>query len=646
MNTMPGLSQIKIDLEQFKIHLGFKNSSPSLVVHFNTPSRKFYFSLIALIVHEMQQQSSPGFVYIRKHELLLKSLDDVLAGPYASKNIDGMWEKIRKAWHYSLPNLEEAAHFKIEGRDLVPPFEKGGKYHYECSENGADIWAGFFGVDEITNKWRFKVAVDDAELGIGDIVLVYGNERGADAWQTFLRLLEKPPKTNLASPDDEPATPMVQSLKKRIIKYTMAGVTVILLILAATSFINRALRPNMLASIQESSSLPSIAVLPFVNVNNDPDKDFFCDGITVELINNLARIKNLRVISRTSTFYYKGKNCDIGTICNNLDVEYILEGSIRFSGDRLRIAIQLIHAEKDDHIWSETFDREMENIFDLQEELTLEVIEALSAELLMPDMSLQRGKGTRNIDAYLNYLQALQHRFKLTPADNKLQRQYLLKAIEIDPAFSSAYALLAQSHILDIRSGATDSPDKTLATAMELAQKAISLDDSNADAYLALGWVHRLKRNHGKAVENARMAVQLAPNYAFAVIWLGIELMFMDRLEEAIPYFEKAILLDPKSLGSYWSLGETYRNLGQYKKAIDYLLKAKAQQPRHYIVHLNLAACYAELGQSRKATASTKRVLELKPDFTLKAWSEYLPYKNRERVDKWIASLRKAGLPE
>jgi hypothetical protein len=185
------LKNIELDLDIFKIKLYFQGTNNPLSLHFDTSSRKFYFSLIALIVHEMKQQGQPSFVYIRKYEQLLKSMDEALAGKHASSTIDNMWGKIRKAWQYSLPNLEEAANFKLEGRDVITPYEKGGKYLSECTENECDVWANLFRTDDIVNKWRFKFAFDVAELDFSDVTLKFGDLKEDSAWDAFLKHLEK-----------------------------------------------------------------------------------------------------------------------------------------------------------------------------------------------------------------------------------------------------------------------------------------------------------------------------------------------------------------------------------------------------------------------------------------------------------------------
>jgi adenylate cyclase len=639
---MGKLKTIDIDLKNFKIRLHFHNSPEPLVTHFDKPSRKFYFSLIALVTREMQQQGTATYIHIRKHEQLLRQLDILLADRHASKTIDGMWEKIRKAWHYTLPRLAESSHFIIENRHLLPPYEKGSKYTYDCSENECKAWSSLFQVDEFSNKWRLKFGADTVSLDLDNITLRFGKLRGESAWQEFINQYEiKPARVTAVNTGSHgPGYHGYYWL-------ALPALLVVCLVILSVSSRHPNTPPEPMSAQITESDIPAIVVLPFVNSSADPDQEYFCDGITDEIISSLSRFPSLRVISRSSSFTYKGRPLRVGKICQELGTSYLLEGCVRKYGDRLRVSARLIDASTDSHIWAERFDREMKDIFALQDDITMQIITRLGAGFGGVDMSLLRGKGTASIEAYLNYLHALHHRFQLTPEDNQEQRAYLLKTIALDPDFSSAYALLAQTHILDLRyATTTSSREASLDSAFELAHKAIALDNRNPDAFLALGWTHRHLRNYEEAITSTRKAVQLAPNYAFARTLLGIELMFADRLTEAIPEFEKAIRLDPKSLGHYWNMGESYRNLGLYQKALEYLTIAEQRQSNHFVVYLNLAACYAELGDRRQAHAAASKVIQLKPDFSLKTWADFLPYKNPILIEKWIGSLRKAGLPE
>ena len=378
------LKKIEIDLQAFKIHLYFQNGREPLIIHFDTPSRKFYFALICFIVHEMKQQDNSGFVSIRKHQQTLRFLDNALAGPYASKSIDGMWEKIRKAWHYTLPNLEEAANFKIEGREQVSPYEKGGKFLYDCNEDECDAWSNLFGIDEITNKWRYRFASETAGLDRGDVVFRFGDLQNSAAWQAFLNHLEEnsPEDRSVVKSESIALRSTNTSAKKSFFnqindwgwyKFAITTMMIFLLLICGIVILNQYLRPESPPTIEASNIKPSIAILPFVNVSDNPEQEYFCDGITEELIHDLAMVKDLRVISRTSAFYFKDKGFDIRTIAEKLNVSHLLEGSVRIADGKLRISAQLINAADDSHVWAETYDREMKDIFETQDELAEEI---------------------------------------------------------------------------------------------------------------------------------------------------------------------------------------------------------------------------------------------------------------------------------
>ena len=180
---------IQIDLDVYKIILQFHDKEEHLVIHFDTPSRRFYFSVIALIINEMKKQGEPGFIHIHKYKEELKLLDESLSGKHASKNMEGLLGKIRVAWRHRLPDLETASLFKLIDRDLVPPYEKGGKYRYDCSDVECDTWANLFGYDD-NNKWRFKFAIDSVAIGLNDVSVKLGDLKDSLAWHEFVRRLK------------------------------------------------------------------------------------------------------------------------------------------------------------------------------------------------------------------------------------------------------------------------------------------------------------------------------------------------------------------------------------------------------------------------------------------------------------------------
>ena len=296
---MKRLDKIKIDLSDYKIHLRFQNGVDPLVIHFDTPSRRFYFALIALVAIETKKLQKPGFVYIRKHENTLMALDRSLAGSYASRRIEDMWGKIRKAWRNKLPDLEGAASFKILNRKLTPPFEQGGKYRYACSEDESDIWANLFQYDA-NNTWRFKFGFDSVFLGLDDVQVTLDDKGGRPAWEKFLenyKPVEKIDKNELGIGDKR--KPKYRYQKTAAIAALLA---IFIAGLAVWNFFHRQLPP---ASVDKMAyplpDKPSIAVLPFDNLSGDPEQEYLSDGITENIITALSKIPDMFVIARSST---------------------------------------------------------------------------------------------------------------------------------------------------------------------------------------------------------------------------------------------------------------------------------------------------------------------------------------------------------
>ncbi|MBT8351833.1 MAG: hypothetical protein KJO26_11460, partial [Deltaproteobacteria bacterium] len=334
------LKAIEIDLNIYKIILRFSGPKEPLVLHFDTPSRRFYLSIIALIINEMKKHAEPRFIHIRKYKNELKLLDEFLSGKHTSKDLDSLLAKLRVAWRNRLPDLETATLFKVQDRSRIPPFERGGKYRYECSDLECDLWANLFGYDE-HNKWRFKFAVDSASLGFDDISLIFEDLRDHSAWNEFMARVTARP--NLVLSQEKIVEP---NLRKKPVFVLVAILIIALVVLAIWNFY---LRFDLLSTEHSLSDVPSIAVLPFINLDEEPKYDYFSDGLTDDIITDLTKISELMVISSNSAFTYKGKKIKIPVIAKELGVKYVLEGSIRRAGDEVRVNAQLIDAATDHH---------------------------------------------------------------------------------------------------------------------------------------------------------------------------------------------------------------------------------------------------------------------------------------------------------
>jgi TolB-like protein/cytochrome c-type biogenesis protein CcmH/NrfG len=389
---------------------------------------------------------------------------------------------------------------------------------------------------------------------------------------------------------------------------------------------------------------PSIAVLPFVNMSRDPEQEYFSDGITGEIITALSKVPNLFVIAHNSTFTYKGKPVKVKQVSEELGVRYVLEGSVQKSGDRVRITAQLIDALSSHHLWAERYDRDLKDIFALQDEITMKVITALQVELTAGEMAGMMAKGTKNIDAFIKYLQAYELISRANKERNAQAKKILEEAVALDPEYPRLYMGLAIVHMYDMWYGTTESPDQSLDRAFELAQKAISLDNSNATAHGILGHVYAMKRQYDRAIAECERAVFLDPNSAENIFWLGMALNWAGRTEEAIPYIQNAIRLNPLPPALYFvQLAVSYRDSGQYEKAIEASKKALQREPNTQFAYIHMAISYIRLGQEKEARAAAAEILRINPKFSLERYAKILPFP-QPVADLVIEDLRKAGL--
>jgi adenylate cyclase len=351
------------------------------------------------------------------------------------------------------------------------------------------------------------------------------------------------------------------------------------------------------------------------------------------------------VIARNSTFTYKGKSVKIQRVGRELGVRYVLEGSVRKSRDRVRITAQLIDAITGHHLWAERYERDLKDIFALQDEITLKILMALQVKLTEGEQRVLLGKGTNNLDAYLKILQSSEHAARFTKEDNVLARQLVGEAIALDPGYAMAYLRLSATHLMDLLYGSSKSPKQSLRLAEELVQKALALDANLAEAHAFLGRIYLTKRQHEKAISEGERALAMAPNSAFIHAALAFTLRHAGRPEEAIAMFKKAIRLNPIPPAWYFSgLGFSYFMLGQYEEAIGELRKALHRAPDSQFSYMGLAAAYSKLGRDKDARAAATEVLRINPKFSLEQWAKTHMYKNQSDFDRFVTALRKAGL--
>jgi TolB-like protein/class 3 adenylate cyclase len=390
---------------------------------------------------------------------------------------------------------------------------------------------------------------------------------------------------------------------------------------------------------------PSIAVLPFDNMSADPDQEYFSDGITEEIITALSKMPKLFVIARNSTFSYKGKPVKVNQVAEELGVRYVLEGSVRKAGDRVRITAQLIDALTGHHLWAERYDRNLKDIFALQDEITKKVITALQVTLTEGEQARIMAKGTDNLEAYLLYLQAVGQQMHFNKVGVVLSRQMAEKAIALDSKYAAAYRTLALSYWLEVPLGMTKDPRQSISKAMEFTQKSLALDKSSGGTHSLLGWLYTVMRRHDKGISECERGVALEPNSAWSHYYLGSALRYAGKHEEAILMYKDAIRLNPIPPSIYYQgLTNSYSLTGQHEGAITAGKKAIHLEPNNQIAHAFLAAAYSLGGREEESHLEAKEVLRINPKFSVNYLAKTIPYKNPDDRELIISGLLKAGL--
>lgn len=392
---------------------------------------------------------------------------------------------------------------------------------------------------------------------------------------------------------------------------------------------------------------PSIAVLPFVNISGDPEQEYFSDGITEDLITDLSKASGLFVIARNSVFTFKGMAVRVKELGQKLGVRYVLEGSVRKVGNRVRITAQLVDASTEGHLWAEKYDRDLIDIFSLQDEVTQKIVAALKVKLTEDEQESIVYKDTNNLEAYDYNLRGLESINRYTKKSIAEARQMLEKAINIDPKYASAYSNLGKCHWADWANGWSQNP-QLLEHAFELSQRAIALDDSLTSARVVLSDVYLWKKLHDRAIAVIERAVKLNPNCADAIEQQGEILIWAGRPQEGMELVRKAMRLNPIYPVWYlWNLGHAYFLTDQHEEAIEIFKRALIVNPNFLPVHLILALIYAEKGCKEAAKFEVEEIPRISLERpSLKAMCQRLPYKDQAVSERIIEGLRKAGLPE
>jgi adenylate cyclase len=417
------------------------------------------------------------------------------------------------------------------------------------------------------------------------------------------------------------------------------------------------------SSALELPDRPSIAVLPFTNMSGDPEQEYFSDGITEDLITDLSKVSGLFVISRNSVFRYKGKAVQPEKVSQELGVRYLLEGSVRRSGDRVRITAQLIDATTGGHLWAERYDGELRDIFALQDEVTQKIVTALATELPdarvsssdtvseVSDVSQVEGerepavrRESGDLRAYDYFWRGRWYLQRFNKEGSDQARKMFERAIELDPRFAAAYAGLGWTYYYDWSFQWSSDP-QSLDRAYELGKRAVALNDSLPNAHSLLGHVYLWKKQYDKAIAEKERVIALNSNDANAYSDLAETLVWADREEEAIPLVKKAMRLNPHYPVTYlYTLGFAYMTTGQHEKAIEAHKKALTRNPEFLGSHVMLAAIYMKMGMEEEARTQVAEALRISPNLSLDVLRQRLPIEKEAHLEEYLEALHEAGL--
>jgi adenylate cyclase len=395
------------------------------------------------------------------------------------------------------------------------------------------------------------------------------------------------------------------------------------------------------------SDKPSIAVLPFANMSGDAEQEYFSDGITEDIITDLSKISGLFIIARNTVFAYKGRNVDLTDVSRELGVRYILEGSVRKVGERVRITAQLIDGDTGGHVWADRYDRDLEDIFGVQDEVTEEIVTALRVHVSDAERRRLVRKETDNLDAYDDLLKGRELFLRFTVEGNLEAEQKFRRAIKRDPTYAAAYAELARALVQRRNHGWGSAPGQELAEGFRMASKAVELDGTVAQARIVKGFVHLWRHEHDQALAELDAGLALDPNHADGHMWKAIVSGFVGDPEQGVREVQLAMRLNPGSPFWYlFALGNACFAMWRYEECVEACGKAVDKNPNFIFAQMLLAAGLGQLGRTEEADRALAECRRLNPRFSLDWAKDLVPYKEQASIDRFVSGLRKAGLEE
>ncbi len=394
---------------------------------------------------------------------------------------------------------------------------------------------------------------------------------------------------------------------------------------------------------------PSIAVLPFTNMSGDPEQEYFSDGVTEDIIIALSRIRWFFVIARNSTFVYKGHAEDVREVAQQLGVRYVLEGSVRKAGSRVRVTAQLVDGATGKHVWADRYDRELKDIFAVQDEITGTIVGALEPELGKAERERARVKRPENLDAWDLYQRGLSHLYSPTKENLAKAQQLFREATALDPSLGPVFSGSAEAYYFALVYGHSDSPEEDRQAALVAARRAVALDHEDAGAHCTLGRIHYVRKEHDLAIPELEAALAINPSLAWAHYGVGASLVFSGRASEAIPHLETGIRLSPHDLnmGSFLvRMADAHLFMHQYDDAVGWAKKALRQPNFQWSRYAVLIAALGHLGRLGEAEQYWEELRAHRPDFSTAFVRDTHLMADADDMGHYLEGLRKAGLPE
>ena len=402
-------------------------------------------------------------------------------------------------------------------------------------------------------------------------------------------------------------------------------------------------------SYPELPAKPSIAVLPFVNMSADPEQEFFADGITEDIITELSKFRSLFVIARNSSFAYKGKQVDIKDASKKLGVRYIVEGSVRRAGNRARITAQLIDAVADNHLWAERYDRDLEDIFAVQDEVTEAIVTTIEPQLISVERQRARRKPTENLSAWECFQRGLWHIYQYKAEDNIKALEFLEKAIALDPNFSSAHGGIAFSMYVHIVMRSSKDRERDLERGLEAGKTAVALDENDPFAHVGLGRIHIVRGEHGEAIAAFDRAIELNPSFGLAHYGRAHSLWHCGRAAEAVKAHDEAMRLSPRDPLMWTFLASkaiALVMLERYDEALECSLKAQQFPITAIWAFMGELSALGLLGRKGEARAALKRAKQFDSDVSLSSIEKALPITHAPSRELFFRGLSQAGVPD